>query len=420
MRTSRGIYALAPDGTELTLVTNKSLIAPALLQDAIAPQGGRIAYITEEVESRVYGLTLHVVRFPDLVEEANISLIQTEADENTQSRSPEAVRAITEQKSLRWSPDGKSLAFIALMDQSSADVYVYSVEEGEIARLSEDPYQEFNPQWSRDGSYVMYFVASAFGEDEAVTMRGVYAAPPFASGGRVTLYTTSSKGEELAGWASPREALLYSKDPTCNGYNLRRIDVETALASDLTRGCFNDIAVDLGSGNVMLSVDEDLADACSCSSSPLEAGMYFIPGARGLPRSLSSEETVSVVWQPDARLFYIMTYDDELVAITPEQVTFNIPSNVAGMIPEISSVSGIWAWSSSAAGSQAGVWVGTRTSEPRQIFDRPASFPRWGAQGRRLIFSSGPSLYVADEPEFVPFPITTLPASLLEAYWVLK
>jgi dipeptidyl aminopeptidase/acylaminoacyl peptidase len=414
------LYALAPDGTELTLITSKTLISPDAIQDAIAPSGGRIAYITEELESRVYGLTLHIVRLPDLVEEASIPLILREAAGNTQTRSPEAVRAISEQKSLKWSPDGKTLAFIALMDKPSADVYVYSVETGETTRLTEDPFQEFNPQWSRDGSHVVFFVASAFGDGESLTMRGAYAAPPFANSGRVTLFTTSSKGERLAGWATPREALIYSRDQTCGGYNLRRINVENALSTNLGAACFNNIAVDSSSGNVMLTVDEDLSAACTCASQPLEAGIYFIPGALGLPRNLSTEEAVNVLWQPDARLFYITTDGGELLAYTPDQTAFAIQANIAGLVPEISPLSGVWAWATSAAGSQAGVWVGTRTSEPRQIFDRPASFPRWGVQGRRLIFTSGPSLYVADEPEFIPFPLTTLPATLLEAAWITK
>lgn len=420
MKTSRGLYALAPDGTELTLITNETIVSPNAIQSAIAPAGGRIAYITEDKESRVYGLTLHIVRLPDLVEEQRIALILSEAEGNTSRRSPEAVRAISEQNSLAWSSDGKSLAFIALMDAPSADVYVFSLETGETTRISEDINQEFYPQWSPNGSHVVYFTALAFGDGESLTMRGAYAAPPFENSGRVTLYSAATKGERLAGWATPREALFYSRNPDCGGYNLRRINVETALSTSLTGGCFNDIAVDPGSGNVMLTVDEDLKEACSCASQPLTAGMYFIPGSMGLPRSLSTEETVDVLWHPEARLFYITTYDEDLLAITPEQASFNIPENVAGMLPEISPVSGVWAWSSAEAGSQAGIWVGTRTSAPRQIFDRPASFPRWGTQGRRLLFTSGLSLYVADEPEFVPFPLTTLPGTLLEAAWIVK
>ena len=65
----------------------------------------------------------------DLQKITDLTTAQTEPapDASPGTDALEAMRAISEQPSYRWSPDGTKLAFIGAMDGPSADVYLYDL-----------------------------------------------------------------------------------------------------------------------------------------------------------------------------------------------------------------------------------------------------------------------------------------------------
>jgi hypothetical protein len=58
--------------------------------------------------------------------------------------------------SMAWSPDGKHLAFGAMLDGDSADIYLYDIDTGKIRRLEEGSWNAHSFHWSPDGQWILY------------------------------------------------------------------------------------------------------------------------------------------------------------------------------------------------------------------------------------------------------------------------
>ncbi len=58
--------------------------------------------------------------------------------------------------SMDWSPDGKYLAFGAMRDGISSDVYVYDIDTGRIRRVEYGPWNVVNISWSPDSQWILY------------------------------------------------------------------------------------------------------------------------------------------------------------------------------------------------------------------------------------------------------------------------
>jgi hypothetical protein len=58
--------------------------------------------------------------------------------------------------SMAWSPDGKYLAFGAMLDGDSADVYLYDIDTGKIQSLEEGPWNAHSIHWSPDGQWILF------------------------------------------------------------------------------------------------------------------------------------------------------------------------------------------------------------------------------------------------------------------------
>ena len=54
-----------------------------------------------------------------------------------------------------WSPDGKQIAFSALIGGFN-DLYVYDLDKSALRRLTTDSYAEVDPDWSPDGKRIVF------------------------------------------------------------------------------------------------------------------------------------------------------------------------------------------------------------------------------------------------------------------------
>ena len=137
----QGIWMGRPDGSQAGIRIPGKVIIPGPLSGAVSPYGGYFAYITTTDPSRTgfpFGsfpdLKLNIVPLPDGGTSVQIPLTSpaTEPDPNFPS---EIQRAMIEQTSFAWSPDGNRLAFIGAQEGSSADLYEYYRGSGEVVRL---------------------------------------------------------------------------------------------------------------------------------------------------------------------------------------------------------------------------------------------------------------------------------------------
>lgn len=66
----------------------------------------------------------------------------------------------------RWSPDGRTLAFISDREGDAAQLYIMSTEGGEARKLTDIPYGVSKPLWSPDGESIL--VTVSLGEGKAL------------------------------------------------------------------------------------------------------------------------------------------------------------------------------------------------------------------------------------------------------------
>lgn len=96
-----------------------------------APDGKRIAF--SDKEGKVYVLTIETRDLQEIADEKR-GLVRDYA----------------------WSPNGGHLAF-SLLDESGYDsVYIWSVEDGELRRVTGEMFDAFDPVWDPDGNYLYY------------------------------------------------------------------------------------------------------------------------------------------------------------------------------------------------------------------------------------------------------------------------
>jgi hypothetical protein len=416
-----GLWAAAANGDALTLLESQKIAAPGSLSVAVSPAGGRIAYVVYREEGDARSLALRVRSLPGGGLEAEFPIGSGLGTQGgplapADAAGVDAVRALLLPGSLAWSPDGRSLAFTAAMDGPIVEPYVHSFIQNRttrLARLLQDG-QAFGMHWSPDGQKLVYFTADHFGTQNPEHVTGAWSIKTNGEGGK-RLEVPTSQMETLVGWVSPEEAVVFSTTGACGAHNLRTLPLDGSKSTRFYAACFQNAAQDAESGNLMFAVSADDVTNCDCSEEEApRSGVYLLPGARGLPRSLSAESVFGVRWQPQARLFYVDAGGSQRIALNNEGEKVNLPLGVKDLIPAVSPISGLWAW----AQPPQALWVGAPNQSPAQVFSGDVRFPLWGAEGKTLLFFSGQKLYLAAAPQFTPQAVESFNSAVLDAVWV--
>jgi tricorn protease len=79
---------------------------------------------------------------------------------------------------VRWSPDGKWLAYVAPADNLFDQVFLYSVETGKATAVTSDRYDSESPTWSPDGKW-LYFLSDRNLQSVVGSPWGARAPEPF-------------------------------------------------------------------------------------------------------------------------------------------------------------------------------------------------------------------------------------------------
>ncbi|MEJ5201602.1 MAG: hypothetical protein WHV66_05150 [Anaerolineales bacterium] len=392
---SDGLWILAPDASWMVRLSETPLLAPEDLRRAAAPVGGHVAYITGTEQP-----VLTIVHIPDGKTRLRLPLSVTRAAISSANR-----RALSGD-ALAWSPDGRSLAFIGLQEGSRASLYLYSLDTESVTRLSDGERYAFQPHWSPDGGLILYSESEHMEEDEALAVMAVLPG----SGERRTLYEVfDSRAEVIAGWSQANRFLVYSRKADCELADLRLIRTETGVAELYNIGCVNAVAIQPDRGTI-LYVSDDNKD---------QPGVFLLPAGLGNPRPLRGGAADNVQWNPLASLFFVHDSNGWGRAFAPDGTMADIPAAVRGLLPEVSAVSGLWAWATK-GDELPGLWISAPQTAPHKIFAAPASLPRWGPDGQTLFFFYRNDLYVAYGPRFEPNLLTSFPPGVVQAVWVGK
>jgi hypothetical protein len=372
---SDGLWAANPDGSNLVQLTQGEFWQGDLA-GAIQPGGNQVVLLTSSGD-RYHHLALNLLSLPDgriqKITDLTTSLTEPGSGSGPGDTSIEAVRAIADNPSYAWSPDGTKLAFIGVMDGPTAELYLYDTTSNKVIRVSQDDAQNYWPSWSPDGKYILFFGADAFGTGAGFAMRGVWSVKGDGSN-VIWLYVPTSSGEELVGWRDNQTAVLDSWNPSCGSGELRLYNIVTAQKTVIQEGCFSSAAAGKGvaseSNAVMFGKDD---------------GLYLLPADGVEPQKLSGNQVASIRWDQAGSMF-VVKYNDG--SMTTFYSADGSQEDAPAQVQDVTMFGIIWAWTNN-DGESPGVWISGPGIDLGQIFSGPAYSPIWNFNDNTLFFFSG-------------------------------
>jgi dipeptidyl aminopeptidase/acylaminoacyl peptidase len=400
-----GLWIANQDGSGLTHLTEENDIN---LRKSLSPNGDLLAFVAPIVPDETTWPELFIMQLPsgDLTHVASLFAPTDTLSWEIGDPSYEATRAIAMSAPV-WSPDGRQLAFMGAQDGPTSDLYVYSLDDGRIDRLTDGPSQGYKPSWSPDGKWIVHTGAESFGTGAGYNMNGIWAASADRMDVR-TLYPIDENGgdEVIVGWNANDTIIVHSWNMQCESQNLRAVNVETSEVSTLWGNWFiYGVSFDPVSKSMLVAMRDD---AAWCEDSGYAAGTYLIREDRD-----REPERVADLgfhrYDPQANLFFIITQEDRtLTAVTPDGEIVFTPSGLPGM-PASAPGGDVWAWAGrDSKYGPLGVWVGSPQEEAHQILEERATSPAWSPDGNTLFFVSEDedTLYAAFAPEFTPIMVS--------------
>lgn len=228
------------------------------------------------------------------------------------TRAFETLQTITRPDGLAWSPDGRFLAFTAALDNESSDLYVVDTLNERIERLNGLFSQNATPFWSPGSNWLISQELGSFTEETGWRAE-------FVSGLRVpgyidqnTLYIPlrGSQGEVFVDWINAQNFISYSQ--TAEGaHTLRRINVETKVATMIFQGLFNQAAFDPVSRSLAFTLSYDAG-----APSGLVGGIYFLGPESSTYRLLRAGDWKRLSWEPGG--MFVAVGSQGVFAFTPD------------------------------------------------------------------------------------------------------
>jgi len=191
---------------------------------------------------------------------------------------------------IQWSPNGRYLAFVAIMDATSSDLFVYDIQTGHLRRVTDGPDWVGPIEWSPDGTHII--MQELLNERESLLDPN--SKPP-SSVWSVSISTNEIKQLYSTGEDPSWHHILQWLDDHCfiayDGFlvdadqarDLRFVDMETGTSRILFDGIF--IGVSFDPVHDVYAIYEQSTDYCLPSSTclvsikdgtirPLDVGPY--------------------------------------------------------------------------------------------------------------------------------------------------
>jgi WD40 repeat protein len=138
---------------------------------------------------------------------------------------------------VKWSPDGRQLAFVGALDGPSGDVYVLDIDDWQVTRASDEPTHVIRMSWSPKARWILHEgtqYASRAGSSAVGRTTDVSAAD--GSSQRHVW-----KGSGIGAWAKSwpdawvgdQDAIVHSEGHGCGVCDMLRIDVSSGITETL-------------------------------------------------------------------------------------------------------------------------------------------------------------------------------------------
>jgi len=201
------IYLVDMDGTDLVRLTDFSSAVPHW-----SPDGARLVFNSDHDDEPkdtpdVWGMAVDGTGLTEYIDRPPT------ADFNAQ-----------------WSPDGERILFVSDRD-GNYNLYVLTVDDGSLERLTSHTGADFNPRWSPDGAHIA-FVSDRRGNPDIYVMD--------ADGSNVVRLTDESGLDRAPAWSPDGNWIVFESD------RAGHLDlwIMAADGSD-PRALTNDAAIDL-------------------------------------------------------------------------------------------------------------------------------------------------------------------------------
>jgi dipeptidyl aminopeptidase/acylaminoacyl peptidase len=415
-----GIWAANQDGSGLKLVLDRSGRGSPdpVYRTSPSPAGGVVALIEIDDRSSASVPWLRLLRLPD-GELTTIAQLHPEVSEpNPHDLILDRWAAAGVSNEIAWSPDGGKLAFNAVIDGESGDLYVYDLQLETLTRLSDGPTETVFPIWSPDGQRIIHGAVDRLYADKSgagYDYSGAWSVRVDGSGSQL-LYSTQVNGfEQVLGWLSDSEMLVVTNAPNtllpCSYRDLRTIDVDSLETRHLAVGPFNQVAFNPLSQTVVMSVPQD--EVCQTERT---TGVYWLDlNSEGTPLKVVEDPVFELGWSESSVLFFAATPFGALAVGSSGQFIDLVVPEGTNRLPQQAPGSGRLAWSGDS------LWVGTLQDNldmpPILVKDGRIDSARWSPDGQYLHFMSEQGYFVASEPDFVPREIIGLSGE--SPVWVL-
>lgn len=243
----------------------------------VSPDGNWLDYEFGSYEDEPYDLSLNLLNLNDGTSQLVTNLLSPDFPENIEAivestyqydqslygdncTSLECRRSLVKDDVAisagisRWSPDGQSLAFAAQIDGPSTDIYIYSMQEKTIRRLTDDLQNVYRMEWSPDGRYLLYV-----NNIPGIIYTGRTFHVTDLEGGTLQLsQEVLSKAPEwyMHGWISDNLYLLQANYPDPGQRHFRELviaNIEDGQMKEIWQYHTNEVAVDTDNQAVIFS-----------------------------------------------------------------------------------------------------------------------------------------------------------------------
>ena len=393
----KGLALLNVDGSGRTSIPISPLLDVRDLQDGLSPQGSWLAVRTRQALDN-YGLNLDLIHLPDGKIERITPLVSPDLPERAKSapnsHPEEALKAVAEPGGLRWSPDGRYLAFIAVIEGISSDLYLYDMQTKKIKRLTSGSSQVATPSWSPDGNWLVVQEVESFGDGQAWKVSNVWGNKmTYPEVRELYIPSSTSGGEVFLGWTALDKMLVYSRNTT-GGFSIRLVDLEKLKVSNIYPGSFDEVSYDPQSKTLAFIFNEKVG-----VKTDQVPGLYLMQVDETTPRLAQAGEWHHLNWQPLLGVF-TATGPQGALAVALEG-TLNLVKGEASAV-----LSPNKSWQACFAGGSSvspGVRLYKAGGELMQTISRdPTSSLVWQPDSNGFFFLANDQLFLDTFPKFQP------------------